>query len=53
MTKEELALHKGLLKILDEGTFSLKAREMPAFLKIYDWVKSMPDKKPSKKKAKK
>jgi len=52
------ALHKALMKILDEGTFSLKVREVPAFIKVYNWVSGMADEQPKpqpkpKKKAKK
>ena len=36
-------MHQALLKLLNEGTFELKAREVPAFLKVYHWVKDMPD----------
>jgi hypothetical protein len=43
-TKEDEALHKGLMKLLDEGTFHLQAREVKAFLVIYDWVKKLPQK---------
>lgn len=40
-TKEDEALHKGLMKLLDEGTFHLQAREVKAFLVIYDWAKNL------------
>ncbi len=43
-TKEDEALHKGLMKLLDEGTFHLQAREVKAFLVVYDWVKNLPQK---------
>lgn len=43
-TKEDEALHKGLMKLLDEGTFHLQAREVKAFLVIYDWIKNLPSK---------
>ncbi len=32
------AMHAGLMKLLNEGTFELKAKEVPAFLKIYNWT---------------
>ena len=41
------ALHKGLMKLLDEGTFPLQAKEVPAFIKIYNWAKDL-DKEPPK-----
>jgi hypothetical protein len=37
-------LHQALIKVLNEGTFSLKAREVPAFLEVYRWVQALPDK---------
>ena len=43
-TKEDEALHKGLMKLLEEGTFHLHAREVKAFLVIYDWAKNLPNK---------
>lgn len=39
--EKDKALHKGLMKILDEGTFQLKAREVSAFAAIYNWAKSL------------
>lgn len=51
-TEKDKALHKGLMKILDEGTFPLKAREVIAFAEIYAWVKSLPDKKEEQTKVK-
>lgn len=53
LNETERALHKGLMKILDEGTFPLKAREVPAFAQIYAWVKSLADKKDEPIKVKK
>lgn len=50
---KDKALHKGLMKILDEATFTLKAREVAAFVQIYNWVKEMPSKTPDKKAIKK
>lgn len=44
MTKEDAALHKGLMKLLDEAEFRLQAREVRAFLVIYDWAKNLPAK---------
>lgn len=43
-SKEDEALHKGLMKLLDESTFHLQAREVKAFLVIYDWAKNLPNK---------
>lgn len=39
-------MHSGLMKLLNEGTFELKAREVPAFLEVYKWASSLMDKKP-------
>lgn len=47
-TEQDKALHRGLMKLLDEATFPLKAREAKAFLAIYDWAKNLPNKKPKK-----
>lgn len=44
MTKEDMALHAGLMKLLDEATFPLRAREAKAFLVVYDWAKRLPEK---------
>ena len=44
MNKENLAMHRGLIKILDDGRFKLKAREMPVFLNVYKWAKELPNK---------
>lgn len=44
MTKEDLAYHKALMKLLDEATFSLKAREVAAFTHVYNWAKDLPNK---------
>ena len=52
MNKDDVVLHKGLMKLLDEATFSLQAREVKAFLVIYEWAKNMPStmiRKPQKK----
>lgn len=42
-TKEDEALHKGLMKLLDEASFTLKAREVRAFLLVYEWTKELPN----------
>ena len=42
MTEKDLALHKGLMKLLDEGTFPLRAKEVMAFAEVYSWAKGMP-----------
>ncbi len=44
MTKEDLAYHKALMKLLDEATYSLKAREVAAFAHVYNWAKDLPNK---------
>lgn len=38
MNKDQ-ALAKGLIKMLDEATFPLKAREVASFAAIYNWVR--------------
>lgn len=43
MNEQNRALHRALLKILNEATFPLQAKEVNAFIKVYDWVKNMPD----------
>ncbi len=43
LTQRERALHKGLMKLLEEGSFTLKAREVAAFAEIYKWTKSLAD----------
>lgn len=43
-TKEDEALHKGLMKLLDEASFSLKAREVRAFLAVYEWARTLNNK---------
>ena len=37
-SRDDLFLAKGLKKILDDGTFPLKAREVSAFAKVYAWA---------------
>lgn len=53
-------MHAGLMRLLNDGTFELKAREVPAFLEVYKWASALMDEKPivevkpvKKKKAKK
>ena len=57
MDKREMNLHKGLMKLLNDGTFELKAREVPAFMEVYRWAQTLMDPEPEpiklKKKAKK
>lgn len=53
MNKENLALHKGLMKILSEATFELKAREVASFAKVYEWANKLPDEFIEKKQTKK
>ena len=43
---------KGLLKILNDGTFPLKAREVPAFTQIITWVQDLQIRMNEKPKAK-
>ena len=54
MTDKDKAMHRGLMKLLDEASYTLKAREVPAFIQIYNWVKNLPkESKPVKKVVKK
>ena len=32
-------MHKALLKVLDDATFQLRAREVASFIHVYNWVK--------------
>ena len=48
MNKEDVAFHKALMKLLDEATFNLKAREVKAFLAVYEWASGLPLKMKSK-----
>jgi hypothetical protein len=41
LAKNDEAMHTGLMKLLDEGTFELKAREVPAFIQVYNWTKAL------------
>lgn len=43
-TEKDKALHKGLMKLLEEGSFTLKAKEIAAFAEIYGWAKRLMDK---------
>jgi hypothetical protein len=42
MDEKDLALHKGLMKILNDGDFTLKVREVPTFVKVYEWANQLP-----------
>jgi len=53
LSKEDLALHKGLMKLLNEASYELKAREISAFSSIYNWALNLPDLKCEKCKKKK
>lgn len=56
MSEKDLALHRGLMKLLEEATFQLKAREVAAFAQVYSWAKDLPtmlEKKPVEKTVKK
>jgi hypothetical protein len=44
MTKEDKALHKGLMKILGDGTFPLQARDVAVFSAVYRWANDLPNK---------
>lgn len=43
-SKEDEAMHKGLMKLLEEASFNLKAREVRAFLAVFEWTKNLPEK---------
>lgn len=60
MNDKNKALHAGLMKILNEATFSLRAREVTSFGAVYNWAKDLqnsfiekPEPKPKKKITKK
>ena len=38
LTDKDKALHKGLLKLINEADFNLKAREVRAFLEVIAWA---------------
>jgi len=38
VNNDDKALLKGLVKVLQEGTFPLKVKEVAAFAKVYQWV---------------
>lgn len=44
MDLQDKAMHAALMKLLNEGTFELKAREVPTFLKAYQWAQELPAK---------
>ena len=57
MTDKDKALHAGLMKLLNEATFSLKAKEVNSFMAVYNWSKEIPEmisdkKKPAQKRNK-
>jgi hypothetical protein len=41
-TEKDMALHRGLMKLLEDATFPLKAREVSSFALIYSWAKDLP-----------
>ena len=41
MDEKDLPFIKGLNKILDEGTFHLKKKEVPAFAAICKWAEQL------------
>jgi hypothetical protein len=41
MNNRDLVMHQALMKVLNEGTFSLKAREVPTFLEVYKWTQGL------------
>lgn len=42
-TLEDKAMIKGLREILDEGTFELKGKIVPGFIRVLVWVKNLDD----------
>lgn len=51
MTEQDKAMHKGLMKLLNEATFPLQAREVAAFGRVYSWVCDLPERMGSEKKV--
>ena len=43
MTEKDKAMHKGLLKMLNDATFPLKAREVSAFVDVFTWAQDLPN----------
>lgn len=41
-SERDILFHKGLMKLLDEARFDLKAREVGAFIQVYNWAKDLP-----------
>jgi uncharacterized coiled-coil DUF342 family protein len=44
MDKADKAYHAGLLKLVNDADFTLKAREVGTFIDVYKWVKELPAK---------
>ena len=42
--EKDLKHHKGLMMLLDDATFSLKAKEVGSFMAIYNWASTLPEK---------
>jgi hypothetical protein len=42
MTDKDTAMHRGLMKLLNEATYSLKAREVGPFADVYKWAQDIP-----------
>lgn len=55
MNKEDQAMHSGLMKLLNDATFPLQAREVSSFAAVYNWAKNdLPKmKRPPERKASK
>ena len=41
MNDKDKAMHNGLLKLINDANFVLKAREVRAFLEIVSWVNDL------------
>lgn len=52
LDEKDLKMHKAMLHILDNGSFSLKGREALAFAVVYKWFSELPEAKRPKVKKK-
>lgn len=41
MNDKDKAMHSGLIKLINEANFTMKAREVRAFLEIVSWVNDL------------
>lgn len=52
LNEKDQALHKGLMKLLDNATFPLTAKEVNSFALIHTWARTIPQNLNSKPPAK-